>query len=140
MNEKIKLSVCALIIYDGEVLLVKRSSADNFLPNIWEFPGGGVESGEELCSALRRELKEEVDIDISEERVNLIGVSEEISRGDSIKHDIQFNYEIILSSKPQITLSPEHSEYGWATTCDNRFDDFLKDILKQSNCCKEWLK
>lgn len=140
MNEEIKLSVCALIIYNGTVLLVKRSPADNFLPNVWEFPGGGVKTGESLCSALKRELKEEVDLDISKKEVKLIGVSEEISKTDRIKHDIQFNYEIILSSEPTITLSPEHSEYGWATNCDNRFDDFLKDILKQSNPCKEWLK
>ena len=140
MSEKIKLSVCALIIYNGKVLLVKRSHTDNFLQNVWEFPGGGVESGEDLHSALKRELKEEVDLDISKERVNLIGVSEEISKTDSIKHEIQFNYEIILSSEPKITLSPEHSDYGWVTNCDNRFDDFLRDILKQSNQCKEWLK
>jgi len=135
-----KLSVCALVIYKGSLLLVKRSPFDNFLPGGWEFPGGGVETGEKPCQALKRELKEEIDLDISKERLNLIGVSEEISKGDNIKHDVQFNYEIILSKKPRITLSPEHSEYAWATACDDRFDDFLKNILKQSTYCKAWVK
>lgn len=140
MSEKIKLSVCALIIYDGAILLVKRSPLDSFLPNVWEFPGGGVETGEKLCLALKRELKEEVGLDISKERLNLIGVSEEISNDNNIKRDIQFNYEVKLSREPQITLSPEHSEYAWVTECDDKFDDFLKDILKQSNYCREWVK
>lgn len=135
---EIKLSVCALVIYNGAILLVKRSHSDSFLPDVWEFPGGGVETGEKLCQALKRELKEKVDLDITTERLNLIGVSEGISKGN--KHEVQFNYEIILSEQPRITLSPEHSEYVWATDCDDRFDDFLKDILKQSNYCKAWVK
>jgi len=140
MNEKIKLSVCALLICDGSLLIVKRSAEDDFLPNVWEFPGGGVEEGETLQQALTRELKEEVNLDISTTKIQLVGVSEELSEKELIKHEIQFNYEVILDSKPSISLSPEHPEYDWVNRCDDRFDDFLRDILKQSNSCKEWIK
>lgn len=140
MSEKIKLSVCALVLCNNELLIVKRSAADNFLPNVWEFPGGGVEDGETLQKALVRELKEEINIDISTIKTKLIGISEELSAGKDSKHDIQFNYEVILSDKLPITLSREHSEYDWINKCDDRLDDFLKNILKQSRSCRGWIK
>ena len=140
MNEKISLSVCAFVIYNGSLLIVKRSAEDDFLPNVWEFPGGGVEKGETLRQALAREIKEEVNLDLSAAKIQLVGVSEELSREEFITHKIQLNYEVVLDGKPTISLSPEHCEYDWANHCDDRFDDFLKDILKQSNFCKKWIE
>ena len=140
MNEKIRLSVCALVIYNKSLLIVRRSAEDDFLPNVWEFPGGGVEKGETLQQALARELKEEVNLDISTAKIRLVGISEELSAKELIKREIQFNYEVILDSEQTISLSPEHSECDWVNCCDDRFDDFLRDILKQSNLCKEWIK
>lgn len=140
MNEKIKLSVCALIIHKGALLIVKRSPSDDFLPDAWEFPGGKVEKGETLHQALIRELKEEINIDISTANPQLIGVSEEFSGKGEITHEIQFNYEIVLPDNVQISLSSEHSAYDWICRCDHRIDDFLKNILRQSHICKEWVK
>lgn len=45
----------------GEILLAKRS-ADRHQGDRWEFPGGKVESGEDLLMALDRELWEEIGI------------------------------------------------------------------------------
>ena len=50
---------------DGAVLVSKRSQGSH-LPGFWEFPGGKVEKGEEKISALQRELKEELDINVKE--------------------------------------------------------------------------
>lgn len=136
MDEKIKLSVCALLICQRKVLILKRSPLDDFLPNVWEFPGGSLEKGETLHEALIREIKEETHLDISGISAKLIGISEEIS---SEKHDVQVNYEIILSGSVQITLSLEHMAYDWIERCDERIDDFLKNILKQSSHCQNWV-
>lgn len=48
---------------EGKILLVKRK----FDPykGYWDLPGGFVEYGENLEKALKREFKEELDIDIS---------------------------------------------------------------------------
>lgn len=140
MNEKIKLSVCAVIICDGSLLIVKRCESDNFLPGVWEFPGGGVEAGEAVKDALVRELKEEINVDVSAENMRLIGISEEFTKQKESKHDIQFNYEIELNEKPIISLSSEHTKFDWIYKCDERIDDFLRDILKQSDSCKKWLE
>lgn len=47
---------------DGEFLLAKRLPDDSY-GDLWEFPGGGVEN-ESQRSALRREWKEELGVDI----------------------------------------------------------------------------
>lgn len=48
----------------GDVLIARRP-AQVHQGGFWEFPGGKVESGESLKSALQRELHEELDIDIT---------------------------------------------------------------------------
>jgi len=54
--------VVGLLLRNGKVLMCQRS-AQKIYPLHWEFPGGKVEAGEELVQALRRELKEELDLE-----------------------------------------------------------------------------
>ena len=55
--------VAAVIRKDGKILITQRP-ADVHLAMLWEFPGGKVEPGESLESALRREIREELSVDI----------------------------------------------------------------------------
>jgi 8-oxo-dGTP diphosphatase len=55
--------VAAAIIHRDQHILLTKRPANVHLPNLWEFPGGKVEPGESLEAALRRELREELDID-----------------------------------------------------------------------------
>ncbi len=129
MNTHIKLSVCAVIVCEGRFLVVKRSPIDDFLPNCWEFVGGGVQEKETVKNALIREIKEEVGLDISDKNTKLIGFSEEFMADDS--RYFQLNYEIKLTIKPNIILSDEHCAYDWVDEDDLRLDTFLKDIIEQ---------
>ncbi|MCX7608440.1 MAG: A/G-specific adenine glycosylase [Anaerolineales bacterium] len=53
----------AVIRRNGRVLLAQRPSR-GLLGGLWEFPGGKVEPGESLPEALRREIREELAVDI----------------------------------------------------------------------------
>ena len=59
------VSAVALIDIDGRVLLAQRPEGKS-MAGLWEFPGGKVEDGELPESALVRELREELGIDITE--------------------------------------------------------------------------
>ncbi len=54
----------ALMIEEGRILLTQRR-ADAEQALLWEFPGGKVEEGEEPREALKRELREELEIEVS---------------------------------------------------------------------------
>ncbi len=55
----------ALVDTDNRVLIAQRPDGKS-MAGLWEFPGGKVNSGELPESALVRELKEELNIDITE--------------------------------------------------------------------------
>lgn len=48
---------------DGEVLISQRS-LDDMLGGLWEFPGGKQQDGESLQECLKREIREELEIEI----------------------------------------------------------------------------
>jgi 8-oxo-dGTP diphosphatase len=55
--------VAAIIQKDNKILATKRGYGE--FENMWEFPGGKIEAGETRETALIREIKEELDADIS---------------------------------------------------------------------------
>lgn len=55
----------ALVDADGRVLISQRPEG-KALAGLWEFPGGKLEAGERPETALIRELKEELGIDVAE--------------------------------------------------------------------------
>jgi A/G-specific adenine glycosylase len=59
--------VVAVIEREGRILLQERP-AGGLLAGLWEFPGGKVEPGEGLAAALRREIREEIGVEIEDIR------------------------------------------------------------------------
>ena len=56
--------VAAVIERDGRFLVTRRQAGVH-LAGMWEFPGGKIDSDETHVEALRRELREELDTDVS---------------------------------------------------------------------------
>lgn len=59
------LLVAAAIIESEGKILVTRRKPDTHHPDLWEFPGGKVESGEDPKDAVVREIREELGMEIS---------------------------------------------------------------------------
>jgi 8-oxo-dGTP diphosphatase len=62
MSKLIRVTA-AIIERDGKILLAKRKK-DDPLKGKWEFPGGKIEGNESPEDCLRRELHEELGIDV----------------------------------------------------------------------------
>lgn len=55
--------VAAVIMKEGKVFATQRGYGE--FKDGWEFPGGKVESGESPEEALRREIREELEVDVN---------------------------------------------------------------------------
>ncbi len=63
--------VTALMRKNGKILLGLRPKGES-LAGSWEFPGGKIDQGENPEQALKRELKEELDIDAEVASLRLV--------------------------------------------------------------------
>ena len=81
--------VSALLISKDNKLLMGRKDPKKggVYPDCWHIPGGGINDGENLIEALKREVIEEVGIDISDYDIVLI---DNTGRGKS-KKTLKYN-------------------------------------------------
>ena len=99
--------VAAIIIYDKKILCVQRN--ENKLPYIskkYEFPGGKIEAGETHEIALLREIKEELNMEISVKN-NYLTVKHQYPDFHLTMHSY------ICSSKTNELTLLEHIDYKW---------------------------
>ena len=102
---------CGAIIINNrnEVLLLKRSSSSGTEPGTWSRPGGQVEHGEIAEEAVKREIKEELGIDI--EVMRFLEMTQMIKEG---KHWIALGFLAKhVSGEPRNTEPDKHDEVKW---------------------------
>ncbi|OGH10116.1 MAG: hypothetical protein A2152_01780 [Candidatus Levybacteria bacterium RBG_16_35_6] len=73
---KTRVVVVAVIENDGKILLGKKAKGVGPYPDAWQIPGGGANLEEEsLTDALKREIREEVGIEI--DNIRPVGFDED---------------------------------------------------------------
>ncbi|MFE4352059.1 (deoxy)nucleoside triphosphate pyrophosphohydrolase [Peribacillus butanolivorans] len=65
--EKQVIVVAAIIENEKDEILCALRSPEMSIPNMWEFPGGKVEKGEDIFTALKREINEELQCKVETE-------------------------------------------------------------------------
>ena len=90
-KEPISIGVGAVVFRGGEVLVIKRGKPP--FEGRWSIPGGGLEHGERVIDAVRREVREETGLEI--EIIALLDVFDALPRpsGDGFAtHTVIIDY------------------------------------------------
>lgn len=113
---------CAIIIKEGRILVTQRSEQMKH-PLKWEFPGGKLNQNESEEDCIRREIKEELDIEIS--------VIRKLSPQYFDYGDKQIFLLPFIAEHFKGTLKlTEHRDYKWADKPELRnFDWVQADVL-----------
>ncbi|HEX6270803.1 MAG TPA: NUDIX domain-containing protein [Anaerolineales bacterium] len=101
------IAVNVAVIYEGKILLTKREDFE-----VWCLPSGGVEEGESLAEAARRETKEETGVDV--ELTRLVGVYSRLGGMPDV-HAVLYEAKPIggeLRLQPGETIEVEYFTFG----------------------------
>lgn len=123
-----ELVVVVIFKSGDEVLTLKRSKLDEYYPDSWDFPGGHVEDGESIFDAIKREIKEEIGIDLNIQ-TKLIDFFDEVVAG--IRYlELEFLAEVDKNDL-NIVLNDEHTEYKWVKKDFNEFDRYMQEKVNK---------
>jgi nucleoside triphosphatase len=123
--------VVGAIIFNekNEVLLLKSYKANNN----YIIPGGHIEVGEPFEQALRREVKEETNLEIKD--IKLVGLQEFINDQEAyfvIRHFVFIDY-VCRADSTEVKLNDEHQAYIWSNINDAlllSLDKYTRQLLK----------
>jgi 8-oxo-dGTP diphosphatase len=103
-----------LVLFNKDrILLLKRKNG------LWEFPGGGVDWGEDPQQSAVRETREETGL--SAENLSFVTVTSATYEKDgNEKHSV---YVVYKGTAPDdnVNLSGEHVEHRWLTLTEAKF-------------------
>lgn len=119
---------CAIIMKGSKVLIAQRSESMSH-PLRWEFPGGKLKQGESPENCIKREIKEELDVEIS---VDLLL--------PPVCHDYSINkiklIPFICKLKSEQIILKEHKSLAWIEKHEVDNFDLLEadiEVLKTLN-------
>ena len=107
--------VAAVIEQDGRFLITRRQAGVH-LAGLWEFPGGKIDSAETHVDALRREIREELDVEVSVDELVLATTHAYPEKTVSL-----FFYRCSLMGVPRPVLG---QEMKWVTRTEMRMLSF----------------
>ncbi|EBR9452404.1 nucleoside triphosphatase NudI [Salmonella enterica subsp. enterica serovar Java] len=110
--------VCPLIQNDGCYLLCKMADNRGVFPGQWVLSGGGVEPGERIEEALRREIREELGEQLILSDITPWTFRDDIrikTYADGRQEEIYMIYLIFdcVSANRDICINDEFQDYAW---------------------------
>ena len=115
---EVPLVVTAAVIQDKDKFLIAQRKKDCKLSSLWEFPGGKIEFMEHPEECLKREIKEEIDMEIThlltcrdELQSDIEGFSNEPQIAAHIARIHELDQKLVLQK--EIIFSHNADYQGW---------------------------
>jgi len=108
--------VGALVFNNGKIFLAKGGKK---FKNLWLIPGGHIELGEKIEDAIKREFKEETNLDVYD--IKVIHVDESVFTSDHDGKHYVFINAICKAKNPEDVKidNRELVDYKWVTLKDS---------------------
>lgn len=127
-NKKLHIvAVTGIIEKNGRFLIIKRREDEVAYPGMWTVPGGKVETPDDCQTTLRREIKEEVGVEIKDEIVFIRDYG--FTRPDDI-HVIGLTFGCKYKSG-KVKLSPDFTDFAWVTAKEAENYKIIPGILQE---------
>ena len=127
INNQLKIVVGGLIHQNQKILICQRKEEDDH-PLKWEFPGGKLKDNENNEEALRRELKEELNLEI----VEMSFFDEYLYEYEKLSKKLKLIFFQIFKFEGQIQ-NKVHQQLKWIDISNLSDYDFLEGDLKIIN-------
>ena len=116
----VRVAVHGLIKKDNKFLVTKRPFDDDYMPDVWDLPGGTIKFQENIKDALVREIKEETTL---KAKIGSVIFIHEFPSGPD-RHQFQIVYQCEYQSG-EVKLNPEdHEDFKWVSL------EEMKDLTK----------
>jgi len=115
---------------EGKILLLKRSPEKyGETSGRWDIPGGRIIPGSELVDNLKREVREETQLEIIE--IPRFVYAQDIILPDSKKHVVRLSFEGRTLAGNKVVLNEEHTAYKWLSLKEIEHQEGLDRYVKE---------
>lgn len=127
-------SIACIDYRDGKVFIAKRQMTGD-MGGRWEFPGGKIEAGEDLETAVVREMQEEFGVTVT--------VGRKITSGSFIHREKPCSLDVLEIRFPHDGMKErfvltEHTDYKWEDIGEIPKLNFVDSDLSVYEEVKKW--
>ncbi len=123
--DKFPVSIKAIIIDDNKVMCLKNER------NEWDFPGGKIDFNEDIEKCLRREIKEETNLNVDN-----LNILKPLNLKFNAVSVVILLYSAKISCDSPVIISHEHSEYNFFSKSEiknlnmiQNYKDLIEDLI-----------
>lgn len=127
-------SIACIDYRDGKIFIAKRQMVGD-MGGRWEFPGGKIEEGEDLETAVVREMQEEFGVTVS--------VGKKITSGSFTHRNKPCTLDVLEIHFPHDGMDQrfaltEHTDYKWVDINEIPSLNFVDSDLSVYDAVKNW--